>query len=158
MNETGTLLAERHRSVSARDIIVGAVASRDWQPQHHDHAHALAMNLPDIIMNTPTQTGWFHAYAMDWAGAGARIGRWRLKMRFPVCPDTRVTMAGRVSAMQAGPQGSRWLQLSLAMRNEAGQELSSMVVAICLPASPDGSCWTFSGADWNPPPLTGDTD
>lgn len=51
---SGGALPPLRRIVSARDITMGAAASRDWQPQHHDIAHAQGMKLPDIIMNAPT--------------------------------------------------------------------------------------------------------
>ncbi|MDD3800420.1 MAG: hypothetical protein PHE36_14720, partial [Novosphingobium sp.] len=71
MSAAGERLLPVVRTVSARDIVMGAAASRDWQRQHHDIAYAREMNLPDVIMNAPTQTGWLHAYAMSWAGPGA---------------------------------------------------------------------------------------
>ena len=35
---SGGALPPLRRIVSARDIAMGAAASRDWQPQHHDIA------------------------------------------------------------------------------------------------------------------------
>ena len=46
--------------VTARMIVSGAAASRDWQPQHHDHTWAVERaGTRDIFINTPTLAGWF---------------------------------------------------------------------------------------------------
>jgi hypothetical protein len=46
--------------VSATTIILGALASRDWRPMHHDRDFAQKRNgVRDIFMNTPNQAAWF---------------------------------------------------------------------------------------------------
>ena len=146
-------LAPRVRKVSARDIAMGAAVSRDWQPQHHDIAYAREMNLPDIIMNTPTQTGWFHGYVMDWAGPGARIARWRLKMRRSVCPEAEVTLSGDVIRRDAAWGGSEWLWLDLRFTG-GGEILSTMRILLARPSVAGGtSCWDIPAESWCPPPL-----
>lgn len=146
MTLPGEHLPPRQRTLSARDIISGAIASRDWQPQHHDHGHALAMNLSGIIMNAPTQTGWFHGYAMQWAGERARIGRWRLKMLRPLCPGMTVHLSGQVTRTLA--PGWVWLDLRM---DAADERHSAMQLLLCRPVEPDFSCWETD--DWTCPPL-----
>ena len=41
--------------VTRKLVSMGAAASRDWQPQHHDPDWARKAGLPDIIMNNYTQ-------------------------------------------------------------------------------------------------------
>lgn len=125
------------RTVSARDIVMGAAASRDWQPQHHDADHARAMKLPGIIMNTPTQTGWFHGYLLEWAGNDARIGRWKLSMIRPICPGMEVTLNGTVTASQAAACGGEWLWLELSMTAQ-GELASTMRVVLLVPEEHTG--------------------
>ena len=108
------------REVTAFDIIMGAAATRDWQPQHHDADHARAMNLPGVIMNTPTQTGWFHAYAMAWAGEVATVRRWKLKMLRPICPGTRIALHGTVVKRQLAEGAGEWVWLQLSMSDDQG--------------------------------------
>ncbi len=140
------------RIVSARDIAIGAAASRDWQPQHHDIAYAQGMKLPDIIMNAPTQTGWFHAYAMKWAGTDAWIARWRLKMRRPICPGMEVTYSGTVSRRETGLPGAEWVWLDLQCK--AGEEtLSTMAILLSWPCSCELGHPDFPMEAWHPPAL-----
>lgn len=152
MIAAGTSLPPVTRIVGTRDIIMGAAASRDWQPQHHDVDYAHEMNLPGIIMNAPTQTGWFHAFAMGWAGAGGRIARWRLKMSRPVSPGTEVTLVGEVTHCQSAIAGFTWVWLDLRMV-AGGEALSAMKVLLCLPLEPDRTCWGIAVEDWLPPAL-----
>lgn len=109
------------RVVTACDIVMGAAATRDWQRQHHDHVHAINMQLPGIIMNAPTQSGWLHAYAMRWAGEGARIIKWQLKMRAPICPGEVIHLSGQVTTCQFTEKGQTEnliLELKLSTQDE----------------------------------------
>lgn len=122
------------RSVSARDIIMGAAASRDWQPQHHDADHARAVNLPGVIMNTPTQTGWFHAYGLKCFGDMARIGRWNLAMLRPVYSGLSVTLSGTVTMRSpADYRGWEWFWLDLEMQADEDAVLSTMRLLLIAP-------------------------
>jgi hypothetical protein len=48
-----TLPVLRH-DVTATTVVLGALASRDWRPMHHDHDFAVNRNgTKDIFMNTP---------------------------------------------------------------------------------------------------------
>jgi len=149
---SGGALPPLRRIVSARDIAMGAAASRDWQPQHHDIAYAQGMKLPDIIMNAPTQTGWFHAYAMAWAGPGARIARWRLKMRRPVCPGAAIAYSGSVLRQETGPPGALWIWLDLECRS-ADERLSAMALLLARPDAAGGDCAAIPADVWHPPAL-----
>ena len=151
MTTERTILPAVTRTVSARDIAMGAAASRDWQPQHHDADHARAMNLPGIIMNTPTQTGWFHGYLLEWAGPRARIGRWKLAMLRPICPGMDVTLSGTVTASEPAACGGEWLWLDLAITAQADLR-STMKVVLLLPEEhTDAANVSQTLADGSPP-------
>lgn len=150
MSAVRQTLPDATRMVTARDIVMGAAASRDWQPQHHDADHACAMNLPGIIMNTPTQTGWFHGYLLEWAGRNARIGRWKLSMLRPICPGMTVILGGTVIANQAAAKGGNWLWLDLAITAQ-GETCSTMKVVLHQPeASIDDAAADLT--TWEPSP------
>lgn len=145
-------MVPRTRIVTARDVAMAAAASRDWQPQHHDVAYAQGMKLPDIIMNAPTQTGWFHAYAMNWAGPDARIARWRLTMRRPICPGAEVTYSGVVIRQESDGHDGKWLWLDLRC-NIADATHSFMVILLSKAHICGGIMTNHSANLWNPPPL-----
>lgn len=141
-------------TVTARHIVAGAAASRDWQPQHHDRAQAGAMGLPDIIANTPTQAGWLCRYATDWSGPRGRIGRSRLRMLQPVCPGAVLTMTGRLAALRRAEQGWWWAWLTLELRPSAGGELlSAGELVLALPSQAGLQPWAAGAEQWHPPSL-----
>jgi len=58
--KTGEALPELAIDVKPIDIVLGALASRDWRPQHHDYKFATERNgVRDIFMNTPNLAAWF---------------------------------------------------------------------------------------------------
>ena len=62
--------------VTATTVVLGALASRDWRPMHHDHDFAVNRNgTKDIFMNTPNLAAWFERYVTDWTGPKGRLGR-----------------------------------------------------------------------------------
>ena len=63
-------------------VVLGAMASRDWRPQHHDYKFATGNNgLDDIIMNTPNLAAWFERYLTDWTGPKGRLGKIKFRMK-----------------------------------------------------------------------------
>ena len=68
--------------VTATTVVLGALASRDWRPMHHDHDFAVNRNgTRDIFLNTPNQAGWIERYVTDWTGPRGRLGKLRFRMR-----------------------------------------------------------------------------
>ncbi len=65
----GQPLPELAVDVTPTTVVLGAIASRDWRPMHHDYAFATQRNgVQDIFLNTPNQAAWFERYVTDWAG------------------------------------------------------------------------------------------
>ena len=55
--------------VTATTVVLGALATRDWRPMHHDKDFAVHRNgTRDIFLNTPNQAAWFERYLTDWTG------------------------------------------------------------------------------------------
>jgi hypothetical protein len=49
--------------VTPTTVVLGALASRDWRPMHHDYKFAVERNgTRDIFLNTPNQAAWFERY------------------------------------------------------------------------------------------------
>ena len=62
--------------VTATTVVLGALATRDWRPMHHDKDFAVNRNgTQDIFLNTPNQAAWFERYLTDWTGPHGRLGR-----------------------------------------------------------------------------------
>ena len=73
--------------VTATTVVLGALASRDWRPMHHDHDFAVNRNgTKDIFMNTPNLAAWFERYITDWTGPKGRLGRVTFRIRDSIFP------------------------------------------------------------------------
>jgi acyl dehydratase len=151
----GDALPSSTLAIAARQIVMGAAASRDWQPQHHDRAHAIErMKLPDIIANTPTQAGWLSRYVTDWSGPRGRIARLRFRMLDPICPGATLTLRGRITALARAEQGWWWVWLALSLaRDNDGAESTRGELLLALPAAAGAQPWRAPERDWQPPAL-----
>lgn len=150
--QPGADLPPWHVRISAAHVIGGAVASRDWQPQHHDRDRAQAMNLPDIILNTPSQLGWFCRFATAWSGPEGRVGRTALKMRRQICPGDEIGFAGRIEQVAPDVSGWRWVLLDLTMKR--GDEMASGCrMWIAVPGEAGLMPWQATADLWAPPEL-----
>jgi acyl dehydratase len=142
----GDALPELVVGVTSRTVIMGASASRDWQPQHHDHAWAVEKVGPrGIFLNTPNQAGWIERYVTQWAGAAARLGRMRFRMRRTVCPGDELRFNATVTAV--GDDG--WLDLDITL-TVGGETVTTCTARVCVPRDPTDNPWSRRGDDWRP--------
>ena len=79
-------------------IIGGAIASRDFNPVHHDKAHAQSQGLPDVIMNILTTNGLVGRYVTDWAGPDAVVKNITIKLGAPNVPGDTMKMKGTIKS------------------------------------------------------------
>ena len=79
-------------------VVGGALATRDFEPVHHDKSAAQAAGLPDVFMNILTSQGLMTRYATDWSGPEAVIRSMDLKLGAPNVPGMVMTITGEVTA------------------------------------------------------------
>lgn len=82
-------------------VVAGALATRDFEPVHHDKKVAQAAGLPDVFMNILTSQGIMTRFATDWSGPEAVVKSVDLKLGAPNVPGMIMTMTGEVSAVDA---------------------------------------------------------
>ncbi len=136
--------------VSATTIVLGALASRDWRPMHHDKDFAINRSgTKDIFMNTPNQAHWFERYLTDWTGPTGRLGRMVFRMRDSVFPGDRMTFQGVVEKIETDDVGCSWAEVALALLvNE--KTVTQCMARIALPSHPGDNPWKRRGDDWKP--------
>ncbi len=136
--------------VSATTIVLGALASRDWRPMHHDKDFAINRSgAKDIFMNTPNQAAWFERYLSDWTGPTGRLGRLKFRMRDSVFPGDTMTLRGTVQKVDTDDVGCSWVEVALALM--VGEETRTEFTARIAVASHRGdNPWTRRGDDWKP--------
>lgn len=146
----GDTLPTLTHEVTATSVILGALASRDWRPMHHDRDFAQQRNgTRDIFMNTPNQAAWLERFITDWAGPKARIGRYKFRMGDSICPGDTMVFSGTVQSVEADEQGCGWVGLSIQL--SVGDQVKTQFTArVALPRNSDDNPWARTGEDWRP--------
>lgn len=144
----GEVLPPIHHEVTATTVVLGALASRDWRPMHHDRDFAQVRNgTRDIFLNTPTQATWFERLVTDWTGPHGRLGRMRFQMRSSVFPGDTMTLSATVTGTSVDDAGCGWVQLDMALTVD-GRVCTTGEASVALPVAADDNPWTRRGAAW----------
>jgi hypothetical protein len=80
-------------------VVCGALATRDFEPVHHNKAAAVATGLPDVFMNILTSQGLMTRFATDWSGPEAVVKSLDIRLGAPNVPGMVMTMTGEVTAI-----------------------------------------------------------
>jgi acyl dehydratase len=152
----GQVLPELAVDVTATTVVLGAIASRDWRPMHHDYAFATERNgVRDIFLNTPNQAAWFERFVTDWTGPTGRLGRMTFRMRDSVFPGDRMVFRATVTAVGTDDVGAGWVDLDVTLLVE-DRVATTCAVRVAVPVDKDDNPWARHGDDWRPDPTTGD--
>ncbi len=148
--EVGQSLPEFSYDVTPSTVVLGALASRDWRPMHHDKDFAVHRNgVQDIFLNTPNQAAWFERYLTDWTGPTGRLGRIRFRMKGSVFPGDRMVFSGEVERIETDDSGCSWADVALHLK--VGEKLMTDCSArIAIPSSPGDNPWKRRGEQWKP--------
>ncbi len=136
-------------------VVLGALASRDWRPMHHDFKFATERNgVRDIFLNTPNQAAWFERYVSDWAGPHGRVGTMTFRMRSSVFPGQTMTFSGTVTDVSVDDLGCGWVDLDLALHTTDGDAApvlaTTCAARVALPRTPDDNPWARRADAWRP--------
>jgi len=136
--------------VSATTVVLGALASRDFRPMHHDYKFATERNgTRDIFMNTPNLAAWFERYVTDWTGPKGRLGRMKFRMRDSIFPGDRMTFNGTVKKVERDEAGCDWAALDVAV-TVGDRVCTSCEVRVAIPSGPNDNPWSRKGDSWRP--------
>ena len=116
--------------ITARLIVGGAIASRDYHDVHHDKDGAQALGSPNIFMNILTTNGLVGRYVTDWAGPGALLQSLSIRLGAPCYPGDTLKLSGEVLSCD-GHQ----VQLQLRGQNSFGEHVSA-TAKVALPKEP----------------------
>lgn len=136
--------------VTATTVVLGALASRDWRPQHHDYAFATQRNgVKDIFLNSPNQATWLERYVTDWTGPRGRLGKLGFRMLDSIFPGDTMTFTGTVTAAELDDTGCAWVGIDITVA--VGERVCTTAKArIALPTTPDDNPWSRRGDQWKP--------
>lgn len=136
--------------VTPTTVVLGAIASRDWRPMHHDYKFATERNgLADIFLNTPNQAAWFERYVTDWTGPRGRLGSITFRMRTSVFPGDRMVFSATVTDVGTDDVGCGWVSLDIALR--VGDTVATTATArVAVPTDDNDNPWRRRGENWKP--------
>ncbi len=145
--QEGDRLPELSVDVTATTVVLGAMATRDWRPMHHDYDFAVNRNgTRNIFLNTPNQAAWFERYLTDWTGPRGRLGRIKFRMKDSVYPDDTMVFHGSVAGVDADA-GMVDLEMELTVGDKV---VTGCTARMALPKDADDNPWQRTGADWKP--------
>ncbi|MBT4518911.1 MAG: hypothetical protein HOC23_02805 [Halieaceae bacterium] len=146
----GQVLPSLSHSVTATTVVLGAMASRDWRPMHHDKEFAIHRNgTQDIFINTPNNAAWFERFITDWTGPKGRVGRMKFKMSKSVYPGDDMVLSGRVDKIVIDDTDCCWLDLALEV-TVAQQVCTSCQARVAIPRDEHDNPWDRKAARWKP--------
>ena len=146
----GDRLPELAYDVTATTVVLGALATRDWRPMHHDKDFAQQRNgVRDIFLNTPNQAAWFERYLTDWTGPHGRLGRMRFRMKDSVFPGDRMLFRAHVEQVAHDANGCGWVDVAVTL-SVADRICTECQARIALPADAAHNPWKLEGDRWRP--------
>jgi acyl dehydratase len=148
--QVGEALPVLNYEVTATTVVLGALATRDWRPMHHDKDFAVHRNgTQDIFLNTPNQAAWFERYLTDWTGPHGRLGRVTFRMKGSVFPGDTMVLTGTVESTEVDEVGCGFVSVAVALSVE-GDVKTTCAARIALPQSEDDNPWARRGDQWRP--------
>jgi acyl dehydratase len=148
----GDRLPSLHHDVSATTVVLGALATRDWRPMHHDKDFAVERNgTQDIFLNTPNQAAWFERYLTDWTGPHGRLGRVTFRMKGSVFPGDTMSLSGVVESTSVDDVGCGFVTVAVTLSVD-GEVKTTCAARLALPRNASDNPWARRGDQWRPSP------
>jgi len=136
--------------VTATTVILGALATRDCRPMHHDKDFAINRNgTKDIFLNTPNQSTWFERYVTDWSGPKGRLGKMHFRMKDSVYPNDTMIFRGKVADVETDDSGCHWATLEINLSVDE-KTVTDCTVRVALPSDENDNPWKRKGDQWKP--------
>jgi len=95
--QVGDRLPELKIPVTTMLVVSGAIATRDFQPVHHNRGAARAAGTKDIFMNMLTTNGLVGRYSTEWAGPYAQLSKMKIGLGAPNFPGDCLIFTGSVA-------------------------------------------------------------
>jgi acyl dehydratase len=148
----GQELPTLNYKVTATTVVLGALATRDWRPMHHDKDFAVERNgTKDIFLNTPNQAAWFERYLTDWTGPHGRLACVTFRMKGSVFPGDTMVLTGVVESTAVDDVGCGFVTVDVTLSVE-GDVKTTCAARVALPRSADDNPWARRGDQWRPSP------
>ncbi len=95
----GDTLPPRNLPVTTSQVISGALATRDFEPIHHDVSVAKAAGLPNVFMNILTSQGLLETCVTESLGYQVNVKKVDIRLGAPNLPGANLTFTAEVCAV-----------------------------------------------------------
>jgi acyl dehydratase len=92
----GDSLAPQIIALTPTRIIATAIATRDYQPVHHDVDAVAKQGNGGIFLNTHTTAGFLECYVQAWAGRDAFVNSVKFRLGVPAYAGDTLQLSGEV--------------------------------------------------------------
>lgn len=146
----GDKIPELPYDCSATTVVLGALATRDWRPMHHDKDFAINRNrVRDIFLNTPNLAHWFERYLTDWTGPKGRPGRMNFTMQSSVFAGDHMVFSGEVTGVETDAVDCAWADVDVNVSVE-GKVTTACSARIAIPKDREDNPWNREDDQWQP--------
>ena len=111
-------------AVTTSLIVLGALASRDFMPVHHDRDAAVAAGSKDVFMNILTTNGLVGRFVTDWTGPEAVLRKVSIRLGAPNYPGDTMRLTGMVVGKEEGGR----VEVEVRGANASGDHVTGTVV------------------------------
>lgn len=112
-------------ALSPTSIAAAAIATRDFQPVHHDLARAQSHGNAGVFLNTHATAGYLERLVMGWAGSGAFLKSLKFRLGVPSYAGDVLTLNGTV-VTEPDPEGL--VEVAVIGTNALGTHVEGVVV------------------------------
>ena len=93
----GDEVTTQTREITRTTIVASAIATRDFEPVHHDHEAAQRAGVKDNFLNIISTGGFVGKYITDWSGPEGRLKKLDIKLGATVFPGDTLTSTGKIA-------------------------------------------------------------
>ncbi len=111
--------------ITATLVAAAAIATRDYQPVHHDLERARTLGSETVFTSTHTAAGYLERLVLQWAGPTAFLKSLKLRLGVPNYAGDELVLGGQVTAVDAA---TRRVSVSAVGRNSRGDHVTASVV------------------------------
>lgn len=113
-------------------VVATALATRDYQPVHHDLERARHLGSDSVFTNTHTAAGCLERVVMEWAGPNAFLKSLKLRLGVPNHAGDELLLSGTVAAVDVA---ERLVTVDVVGRNGRGNHVTGQVTVRLLEAT-----------------------
>lgn len=111
--------------ISVTSVMAGAIATRDYQPVHHDLERARAMGSETVFTSTHTTAAYLERLVLQWAGPNAFLKSLKLRLGVANYAGDELVLKGNIIALD---QATHCVTVAATGSNSRGEHVTAQLV------------------------------